>query len=202
MVCPQGWSLPLGVNLAPRGELGPQGWTLSPRGMFTPSFTPRGEHSLLFRRMEGRSENFTPQGITFPLGGQKSLLWDNFAPGGQSLPLGTKLRLGLWHPGGIRTRICCSWGERDASAPYSQAGLPDFFSVRHTKSGKIYVSNNNKLYHMHCCKIDPIYIKLPKGQHDLWHIPKVSITRSSKINQNWYFWFAKIPSGNHAACDR
>jgi hypothetical protein len=28
--------------------------------MFTPSFTPRGEHSLLFRRMEGRTENFTP----------------------------------------------------------------------------------------------------------------------------------------------
>jgi hypothetical protein len=29
------------------------------RGMFTPSFTPRGEHSLLFRRMEGRTENIT-----------------------------------------------------------------------------------------------------------------------------------------------
>jgi hypothetical protein len=31
---PQGWTLPLGVNLAPRGEI----WPL--RGMFTPSFTP------------------------------------------------------------------------------------------------------------------------------------------------------------------
>jgi hypothetical protein len=30
--------------------------------MFTPSFTPRGEHSLLFRRMEGQTENFTPRG--------------------------------------------------------------------------------------------------------------------------------------------
>jgi hypothetical protein len=28
--------------------------------MFTPSFTPSGEHSLLFRRMEVRTENFTP----------------------------------------------------------------------------------------------------------------------------------------------
>jgi hypothetical protein len=28
---PHGWSLPLGVNLAPRGELVPQVWTLSPR---------------------------------------------------------------------------------------------------------------------------------------------------------------------------
>jgi hypothetical protein len=25
-------------------------------------FTPRDEHSLLFRRMEGRTENFTPRG--------------------------------------------------------------------------------------------------------------------------------------------
>jgi hypothetical protein len=39
MVCPQGWSLPLGVNLATRVEVwppglkfGPQGWSLSPRG--------------------------------------------------------------------------------------------------------------------------------------------------------------------------
>jgi hypothetical protein len=29
---------------------------------FTPLFTPRGEHSLLFRRMEGQTENFTPRG--------------------------------------------------------------------------------------------------------------------------------------------
>jgi hypothetical protein len=28
--------------------------------MFTPSFTPMGEHSLLFRRMEGQIDDFTP----------------------------------------------------------------------------------------------------------------------------------------------
>jgi hypothetical protein len=42
--------------LAPRGEVCPL-WV-----KFTPSFTHRGEHSLLFRRMEGRTENFTPTG--------------------------------------------------------------------------------------------------------------------------------------------
>jgi hypothetical protein len=47
---------PLGVNLAPRGEICPLGVK------FTPSFTPRGKHSLLFRRIEGRTENFTPKG--------------------------------------------------------------------------------------------------------------------------------------------
>jgi hypothetical protein len=50
---------------------------LAPRplgGMFTPSFSPRGEHSLLFKRMEGRPENFTPRG-------QNSSLEDNFAHG-------------------------------------------------------------------------------------------------------------------------
>jgi hypothetical protein len=53
---PQGITSPLGVNLSPRGELCPIGVK------FTPSFTPWGEHSLLFRRMEGRAENFTPRG--------------------------------------------------------------------------------------------------------------------------------------------
>jgi hypothetical protein len=50
---PQGLISPLGVNLAPRGELCPLGVK------FTPLFTPRGEHSLLFRRMEGQTNNFT-----------------------------------------------------------------------------------------------------------------------------------------------
>jgi hypothetical protein len=45
---------PLGVNLAPGGEICPLGVK------FTPSFTPRGEHPVLFRRMEGQTENFTP----------------------------------------------------------------------------------------------------------------------------------------------
>jgi hypothetical protein len=38
------------VNFAPRGVICPLG------GLFTPSFTPRGEHSLLFKRMEGRTD--------------------------------------------------------------------------------------------------------------------------------------------------
>jgi hypothetical protein len=43
--------------------------------MFTPSFTPRGEHYLLFRRMAGRTWNiFTPREQNYPLE-------DNFAPG-------------------------------------------------------------------------------------------------------------------------
>jgi hypothetical protein len=49
--------------------------------MFILSFTSRGEYSLLFRKLEGQTENFTPQGTTSPLG-------DNFA-------LGAKLRMGL-----------------------------------------------------------------------------------------------------------
>jgi hypothetical protein len=48
--------------------------------MFTPSFTPRGEHSLLFRRMEDRSENFIP-GDDFTPRRQNSSLGDNFASG-------------------------------------------------------------------------------------------------------------------------
>jgi hypothetical protein len=42
--------------LAPRGEICSLG------EMFTSSFTPRGEHSLLLRRMEGQTENSTPGG--------------------------------------------------------------------------------------------------------------------------------------------
>jgi hypothetical protein len=81
-------NLPLGVNLAPMGEICPLG------RMFTPSFTPKGDHSLLFRVMEGRTYNFIPrellhpQGTKFNLGGQ-------LRPWGQSLPPGAKLRMGL-----------------------------------------------------------------------------------------------------------
>jgi hypothetical protein len=46
--------------------------------MFTPLFNPRGEYSLLFRRMEGPTENVTPYGTKFTPG-------SNFDPGG--LPL-------------------------------------------------------------------------------------------------------------------
>jgi hypothetical protein len=69
MVCPQG------VNFSPLG------------GMFAPLFTPRGEPSLLFRRMEGQTENFTVQEITSPLA-------DKVHSWGQSLPLGAKLKNG------------------------------------------------------------------------------------------------------------
>jgi hypothetical protein len=44
--------------------------------MFTPSFILRGEHSLLFRRMAGRTENFTPRGQLRPWGSK-------FAPKGE-----------------------------------------------------------------------------------------------------------------------
>jgi hypothetical protein len=74
----------LGVNLAPRGEI------CSPGEMFTPLFTPRGEHSLLFRRMEGEREprislprdNFTQGDKSHPWG-TTSLLGSKFAPRGE-----------------------------------------------------------------------------------------------------------------------
>jgi hypothetical protein len=46
----------------PKGEICTQG------GMFTPLFTPRGEHSLLFGRVEWQTEIFTPRGQNSPLG--------------------------------------------------------------------------------------------------------------------------------------
>jgi hypothetical protein len=65
----------LNFTLDPRGKIRPLG------GLLTPSFTPWGEHSLLFRWMEGRTENFTPRGQNSPLG-------DNFAPEVKVCPLG------------------------------------------------------------------------------------------------------------------
>jgi hypothetical protein len=83
--------------LAPRGEI------CSIGGMFTTLFTPRGEHSLLFTRMEGWTDNFSPRGyITWTLGGQNSppgttsplrpIL--NFAPRGKLWPQGWSYPLG------------------------------------------------------------------------------------------------------------
>jgi hypothetical protein len=40
---------------------GPQRWNLSPRGEVHPFLHPQG-WTLLFRRMEGQTENFTPRG--------------------------------------------------------------------------------------------------------------------------------------------
>jgi hypothetical protein len=50
--------------------------------MFTPSFTPRGEHSLLFRRMEGQPESFTPRDNFTP--------WDKVHHWRTTSPLGSK----------------------------------------------------------------------------------------------------------------
>jgi hypothetical protein len=71
---PQGWISPLGVNLAPRGE-----------------------HSLFFRRIEGRTENFTPGGQLRPWGSKfvsrgkvkngPLLLRHEFVPRGELSPL-------------------------------------------------------------------------------------------------------------------
>jgi hypothetical protein len=55
------------VNLAPRGWLCPLGI------LFIPSFTPRGEQSLMFRIMKRLTEGLHPWGIT-------SLLGDIFYP--------------------------------------------------------------------------------------------------------------------------
>jgi hypothetical protein len=57
------WGPFLTTPLATRGEICSLG------RMITPSFTPRGEHSRLFRRMEGQTENFTPRTKLTP-GGQ------------------------------------------------------------------------------------------------------------------------------------
>jgi hypothetical protein len=51
-----------GRNLPLEGELGPRG-DLRPLGvLFAPSFTLRGEDSLMFRRMKGQTEGLHPGG--------------------------------------------------------------------------------------------------------------------------------------------
>jgi hypothetical protein len=69
---PQKRTSPLGENLAPRGDICP---LLG--GMFTPSFTPRGEHYTIYKN-GGANREFHPQGITSPQG-------DKFHPWGHSL---------------------------------------------------------------------------------------------------------------------
>jgi hypothetical protein len=113
MVCPQRWSLPLGVKFAPRGELCPQGWTLSPgvnfvpRGEFCPQGwtlcpkecpslrSPLGVNTLYCLEEYRGEQRISPLGDNFTPRRQSSLLVDTFAPGGQSLPLGAKLRMSL-----------------------------------------------------------------------------------------------------------
>jgi hypothetical protein len=76
-------------------------------GNFHPFVHPRDEHTLLFSRMEGQTENFIPRGQNSPLG-------DNFTHGGQSLSLGVKLRMGLW---GQFFKQSCRLGSKMTRAP-------------------------------------------------------------------------------------
>jgi hypothetical protein len=70
-------SLPLGLKIALQGRI------------VTPSFAPRGEHSLLFKERRGEeSDNFTPRG-------QCSPLWANITRRGKILLLGAKLKTDL-----------------------------------------------------------------------------------------------------------
>jgi hypothetical protein len=65
--------LPLGVKIVPLG------------GMFTPSFTPRGQHSTV-RTNRGANKELHPQGITSHLG-------DKIHPWGTTSPLGLGAKL-------------------------------------------------------------------------------------------------------------
>jgi hypothetical protein len=74
----------LNFTPGPQGEICPLG------GIFTPSFTHKGEHSLLCRIMEGQTENFTPgdnftpRGQNSPPGGTTSSLGAKFDPRGEA----------------------------------------------------------------------------------------------------------------------
>jgi hypothetical protein len=48
-------------------NLSPQGWNCPLGVKFTPSFTPRGEHSIVLKN-GGAIREFHAQGITSPLG--------------------------------------------------------------------------------------------------------------------------------------
>jgi hypothetical protein len=91
---PTGVQFPLGVNLAPRGELCSLG------EMFTPLFPAQGEQ---------RGEQRVFWGIALSLGA-------NFTPGGHILPLGAKLMTGLW----VRLRFR-SWNSTKQMARWLRA---------------------------------------------------------------------------------
>jgi hypothetical protein len=78
MVCPKGLSLPLGVNLPPRVNV-------------HPFVYPRGEHSLLFRGIEGQTEK-----LTSPVGDKIHSCGTKFAPRG-------KVKNGPLDPKGVRS---------------------------------------------------------------------------------------------------
>jgi hypothetical protein len=75
--------LPLGVNLAPKGEI-----------------CALGEHSLLFIRIEGQTEKFTSRGITSPLG-DKIHPWGTTSLGGGEFANVGEVRIGLWELGNL-----------------------------------------------------------------------------------------------------
>jgi hypothetical protein len=114
------------LNLTP----GPQGWNLSPRENIHPFVPPRGKHSLLFRRMEGRTENSTPrgklyrQGTKFTTGGQ-------LRPQGQSLPLGVKLRMGLceWHSCHMCWLVPHGSFRQSKQGPLENSGFSPFWQI-------------------------------------------------------------------------
>jgi hypothetical protein len=73
-----------------------------------------------------------------------------------------------------------------------QAGLHRFFSVQHTKKGKIYqitLKYTKRSQNIpNGCKIDQTAINLPTS----------CIAIPSKIYPNWDFWIETTPSGNPA----
>jgi hypothetical protein len=69
--------------------------------MFTTLFTPRGEHSLLFRRMERQTDDH-------PYMGEKVHPWGITSPLGSSSPLRKKLITGL----GFRGFKCYLCGDQ------------------------------------------------------------------------------------------
>jgi hypothetical protein len=128
MRCPQGWSLSLGVNLHPRGELGPRGWT----SFIATAASKRDRlffHKPVFNNMSLLSGvNLDPRGELCPKGGMVTPLFiprvensqlfrrmegrtedrhpwgtDNFTPQDQSSPLRLILNFAsrgkLWPPG-------------------------------------------------------------------------------------------------------
>jgi hypothetical protein len=125
---PKGLTSPLGVYLAPRVVILPLGV------MFTPSFTPRGEHYCLDewrgeKRISPRGDNLTTRGQNSP--------WDTVSP------LGSNFVSIFFGGGGLMNALSklaqqkCA--ERFFSSPRrSLPGLPDFSWSKIPKRGKLY----------------------------------------------------------------
>jgi hypothetical protein len=96
----------------------------------------------MFRRMEGRTENFTPGDNCNPRG-QNSPLGNNFATGGQSLPLGAKLIIALWYNRLAMHCLCVE--KRENVTAMVPCKVARFFSVETYQNVKN-KSNEHKLY--------------------------------------------------------